>query len=143
MNDYTGCDIHVYPNAKEAMAKPVVVRVCFASGAGILQTLEGPVPYESGDALVKGNAGDQWPVSRGRFFQTYVPQSPLEAGCDGEYIKRPARVWVVQIHEAFCVESKEKNAMLYGAPGDWLVRYEQGDCGIVREAIFPSLYELL
>ena len=143
MDDYTDFDISAYPDAREAMAKPVSVKVRFAHGAGIQQTLEGPVPYCSGDALVVGNAGEQWPVGRERFLQAYIPQPLIDAGCDGEYIKRPAHVWVLQIREAFCVQLKDRNAMLYGAPGDWLVQHEHGDTGIVRDAIFPSLYELL
>jgi len=42
-------------------------RVHFAAAAGQLQTLEGPVAYAAGDAIVTGVAGEQWPVPADSF----------------------------------------------------------------------------
>ncbi len=142
MRDCTGMDVRVQPGSRRAVKKPLPVLVRFAREAGTLQTLEGPVPYAAGDALLTGTAGERWPVTRERFLRDYVPESPAKGG-DGHYIKRPAPVWALCMSEAFSIRLEGSNALLRGLTGDWLVQYGAGEYGIVRADIFAESYETM
>ena len=141
MRDCTGMDVSAQTGGRRVTGRPAPVSVRFAREAGVARTLEGPVPYEAGDALITGQADEQWPVERARFFDAYAPQAPAEAGGDGWYVKLPRQVWAIRIHEAFEVRLKRKKALLRGAPGDWLVQYGPDDYGVVRADLFVRIYE--
>lgn len=46
-------------------------------------TLEGPVTAQSGDWVVRGDAGEQWPVRAAEFAKRYTPISPERSGDPG------------------------------------------------------------
>ena len=140
MKDYTCVDISTQPGARRVIKKPVPVSVRFARKAGVLQTLEGPVSYKARDALLTGSVGEEWPVPRASFMETYAQLPPTKAGRPGLYAKRPLPVWAIQIQDDFCVQLAEGGGILRGAPGDWLVQYGLGDYGIVRADIFEDIY---
>ena len=141
MKDCTGMNVRAQAGSRRVMKKAVAVRVSFARAAGEAQTLEGPVPYRPGDALITGPAGEQWPVEREFFFRNYQPMPGVQAGDDGEYSRLPQQVWVLRMREAFCVQSGKNGAPLQGASGDWLVQHGPDTYSVVRTDIFPQLYE--
>ena len=115
--------------------------VRFATQAGSVATLEGPVPVAAGDAVVTGSAGEQWPVARARFGAKYRPLPPLPFGRDGRYESLPLPVLVLQPGQPFEVELADGRARLHGQAGDWLVDYGDGSLGVVAAALFDAMYE--
>jgi PGDYG protein len=130
-------------SARRARKRAVSVVVEFAEDNGTLTTLEGPVAYRGGDALLTGSHGERWPVPRERFDATYDAQAPLRPGKPGRYLKRPLLVWARQLREPIDVILDADRGTLHGEPGDWLVQYAPGDQGVVAAAIFTESYELL
>ena len=138
-----GTDLRTDRDAHRAVKRAVVVTVEFAEADGTLATLEGPVAYHRGDALLTGPHDERWPVPRARFDATYEAQAPLRPGKPGRYLKRPVLVWARQLRESLDVTLDADRGTLHGEPGDWLVQYALGDQGVVAAAIFAQSYELL
>ena len=69
------------PGVRRARKLPVEVSVTFVQSPGVCETLEGPVHYDVGDAIVVGARGERWPVKREIFARTYDIDliSPLRA----------------------------------------------------------------
>jgi hypothetical protein len=129
--------------AYRARKRPLALRVTFADADGELETREGLVTYRRDDALLTGTAGEQWPVPRKRFDETYEPIAPLRAGKPGAYRKRPGIVWAKHMREAFTIELSDRRGTLRGDAGDWLVQYAPGDLSVVDDDVFERSYELL
>ncbi len=129
--------------ARRARKLSIVMHVEFATADGKLMTLEGPVAYVRGDALLVGTEGERWPVQRKRFDETYEPVAALRAGKPGAYRKRPQVVWAKPMHEAFTAELGDGRGTLRGNAGDWLLQYAPGDLSVVSASIFAKSYELL
>ena len=106
---------------------------------GTLETLEGPVPYAAGDALLQGSQQEMWPVAYTYFQRAYVPASGQTMGQPGLYCKLPTPVAALHMAESFSA-STTQGAVLHGKPGDWLVQYAPGHYGIVGEDIFAETY---
>lgn len=95
---------------------------------------------EQGDEL-NAHAGDwwvidgddRWSVTAGVFAATYEP-----VGDEG--FRKTATVTAVQLDEPFAVDTLEGVAT--GAPGDWLVRNQTGECWPVPAAVFARRYRL-
>ena len=142
MRHYRNIDIDRWPHSRGVRKKTIPVSVRFAGQDGVMRTLEGDVAYARGDALVSGAHDDCWPVSAAYFTQSYVPAPGTRAGQNGQYYKKPVIVAAVLMTEAFSVNTPD-GSLLHGEAGDWLIQYEQGHYGIVRDAIFVETYELL
>ena len=139
MTDYTGVDLTTLPGHIAVRKKTVPVSVRFARGDGVTETLEGPVRHEKGDAIVTGVAGERWPVERARFLASYDPLPPAEPGTDGPYRARAADAAAWRA-EGPCTVKTTRGETLNGEAGDWIVRYEKGDYGIVKADLFDRLY---
>lgn len=142
MREMTGIDLAA-GLGRRVRKLPVDVTVEFATTAGELPTLEGPVAYAVGDALLTGGSDDRWPVRREKFLRTYAPAGNFETGKPGVYRKKPLVVHACQMQESFTVRVGGKSNSIHGKPGDWLVQYAPGEYGIVANAIFNRTYELL
>ncbi len=153
--DLTGADLARDPLARRARKRPLPVAVEFATADGVLDTLEGPVRYRAGDALLTGVAGERWPVGRARFEATYEPEATCEpeaiceplppgaGGAAGRYRRRPQVVLARRMDEPFRVRVGHAADTLRGRPGDWLLQYGPADYGIVAADLFARSYELL
>ncbi|WP_028216608.1 PGDYG domain-containing protein [Paraburkholderia oxyphila] len=128
-------DLSRDPDALRVMTRPVLVAVRFADEDGTCATLEGSVRYRAGDAIVTGALGEQWPISRDRFEQTY------ERVSDGRYRKRPAMAHALRLKAAMRVQVGGEGDVLEGQPGDWLLQYGDGRYGIVDADVFAQSYE--
>ena len=118
--------------------KDEVVRVEFATAAGVLISAVGSNRYVVGDALLTGSTGDRWCVSRDRFDAKYLPAGSAL----GEYRNRPVAVRAKTMCVDFRVARSAGGDVLSGVAGDWLVEYAPGDHGIVAAARFVAVYRL-
>lgn len=123
--------------------KPVPTRVEFAREAGELRTLEGPVRYQAGDALMTGVAGERWPIGRARFEATYDSIPPTCMGKDGFYVKKPIPVSACQAGTVERIVLSGKGGVLEAKPGDWIVSDQSGHQWVVADAIFRQSYEAI
>jgi hypothetical protein len=133
-------DLATDENALRVLKKPVPVTVAFAVSDGVCETLEGPVRYQAGDALLKGSGGERWPVRRSAFMASYAPIPPTRSEEDGFYRKAPAIALARRLETDLTVKVGWQDDPLTGRPGDWLLRYDDGNHGIVQDAIFRDSY---
>ena len=131
------------PSSRRAKSKPVSRLIKFAHSPGLLETAEGPVLYRKGDAIVKGDHDEVWPVNRDYLTNYYTPSEGLEFGSDGIYEKASQIVNVLQISESTRIDLQGCKGILTGASGDWIVEYSSGDLAVVSRAQFEKLYELI
>lgn len=116
-------------------------QVLFAEHAGTLNTLEGVVAYQTGDALVTGVEGERWPIARDDFERTYEAIPPTRMAEDGTYTKRHVPVQALRVTEATLLLSGA--AELRAAPGDWVVTDTHGKRWVVADSIFQKTYSVM
>jgi hypothetical protein len=119
------------------------VEVRFTPVDCIVRTPEGIVHAHAGDAILTGNGGQHWRVSRAKFANKYRPVPPIAAGETGHYVSRPYQILALQAQQPFGVLLADGISELAGHPGDWLVDYGDGSLGIVAENVFATTYEIL
>jgi hypothetical protein len=122
------------------VVKDEIVSVEFAVAPGSLASAVGTNRYTVGDALLTGSTGDRWSVSRDRFDAKYRAEAPTLPGQAGRYRNRPARILAKHMSVDFSIQRSAGGDLLYGAAGDWLMQYAEGDHGIVAAARFDSVY---
>jgi PGDYG protein len=119
------------------------VQVQFAAERCTVQTPEGLVHAQAGDAILTGIAGEHWRVSRAHFGEKYRPVPPTRAGEAGTYLSLPNRILALQMAAPFEVLLADGESRLTGKASDWLVDYGDGSLGVVSQAIFRTTYEIL
>ena len=134
-------DIAAQPGAFLAVKRPLPVTVEFAERAGRLDTREGEVRYQAGDAILRGIEGERWPVPRARFFASYDPVAPLRAGQDGHYVKRHKAVWAWRSAAAVEIALSGGRGTLRANAGDVIIDYGGGDLAVVTASIFEGSYQ--
>ncbi|MFK4442787.1 hypothetical protein ABH944_002897 [Caballeronia udeis] len=142
----TAPEAHMLSRLKDSAALyetlHVVVTVEFSTETSVIQTLEGPVVCNPGDAIITGAAGERWPVSKERFDETYHALEAGAAGAPMRYKKRHRRVHAVRLKEPLEVTLTGGRGLLHGEPGAWCVWYGPEDAAIVRHDIFLTTYQL-
>jgi hypothetical protein len=128
--------------ARPYSKRPTPVRVIFATASGVIETLEGKVAYQAGDAILTGPAQEAWRMGRDRFNAAYMAVPPTVQGEPGWYRRRPNRILAKQQPQDFEVRTP-RGDLLQGKAGDWLVEYAPGDQGIVARDIFAQTYASL
>lgn len=132
---------NLFPPIKRWYRRPEILSVAFARADGIIDTLEGPVSYTTGDGIITGISGERWPVPRGEFDQLYEAMDEnLPPETDGSYRRRALSVFATQMPEAFKVEIRP-GQVLVGNAGDWLVQREAGGFSVVGADRFSELYQ--
>lgn len=134
-------DLTTDPRALHVCKRPLPVQVFFAPADGVCQTLEGLVRYRRGDAVLTGTRGERWPVARDSFLSSYEPVPPTVSAHDGAYRKLPSRVLARRLDHPLAVPVGWQGDPLQARPGDWLLRYGDGDHGVVDDSIFRETYE--
>jgi Peptidase family M41/PGDYG protein len=127
----------------EATNIPLKREVEFAQSSGSHQTPEGFVRYEVGDAIVKDENGDSWPVSRPVFDRLYRPFMGVNFGENGHYHKVENTVRALQLTETSRIDMLSGRGVLLGEKGDWIVDYGNGDLAIVNEEAFERTYRVV
>lgn len=136
-------DLRQDPRAIPVRRRSLVHVVTIAEQAGICKTLEGPVSYCAGDAIVTGVQGEQWPVSSGTFSELYEPEDGTLTGGSGHYRRRPLAALALQLDQDASVPVGTANGSLKGEPGDWLIQHAPGVWGVVQENLFSQSYILI
>lgn len=136
-------DLSQYPGAFQARKLPIPVEVKFAVSDGMIETREGVVLVQAGDAVITGVEGECWPVERKRFFETYDP-APVSSGVMvNHYIKRPMTVLALTASTQTSIALGNDRGTLYAQPGDVIVQYGTKDFAVVGPEIFQKTYETL
>jgi hypothetical protein len=128
------------PRALRVCKKPIPVRVEFATADGTCTTLEGPVRYRAGDAILTGVRSEQWPVERDWFSSSYEPVPPTRAGENGSYSKAPSLTLALRLDQPRDVPVGWQKDPLHGRPGDWLLQYADGSYGVIGDGVFRESY---
>lgn len=131
------------PGVVRARSRSIERSVSFATSDGVHTTPEGPVRYQAGDAIVTGEIGETWPVSRGVFAASYGPVGDVVMGQPGRYLKQPKDVLAVQIRSQGRIDLSDGRGLHTGKKGDWIVDYGNNDLAIVSDAVFERTYEVL
>ena len=134
-------DLTADPRALRVIKRPLPATVSIATEDGVCETIEGPIRYRSGDAILTGVRGERWPVERERFLVSYAPEPPTCAGEDGRYVKQPSPALALRLDAPVVVPVGWQADPLLGQPGDWLLRYPDGTHGVARDDIFRESYE--
>lgn len=127
----------------KAVKRALPVEVEFAVSAGVIQSLEGPVRFDGGDALLTGTQGERWPVSRGRFEASYRACAPAVMGENGYYVKLPVVVEVRRLDREQQISLDGGRGTLQGRAGDWQITDASGESWIVEASVFDASYALL
>jgi hypothetical protein len=131
------------PRHVEARKLENEVTVRFTPTACTVQSPEGTVHAQPGDAILRGMAGEQWRVSRAHFDNKYRASPCTVPGEPGRYLSLRNRVFALQMAEPFEVLLADGLSRLTGRSGDWLVDYGDGSLGIVAAGIFKTTYEVM
>ncbi len=123
--------------------RAVEVSVRFAAAATAVQSPEGPVHAQPGDALVSDAEGRCWRVAAERFGTRYEALPPTRMGEAGRYRSRPSEARAWRRGQGFELLLSDGLSLLRGQAGDWLLDYGDGHLGIVAAQVFDSSYELL
>ncbi len=126
-----------HPDALPVVKRPMQHAVLFATVDGTCETLEGPVQYRAGDALITGTLGEQWPIARERFDEAY------ERVSDGIYRKRSLLAYALLLKSPMTVPVGGQCDPLDAHAGDWLLQYGEGDYGVVDADVFAQTYEVV
>jgi hypothetical protein len=133
-------DLAADPRALRVCKKPAPVRVEFAAADGVCETLEGPVRFLAGDAILTGVQDERWPVRRDLFMSSYRAVPPTQAGENGSYRKTPTVTYALRLDRPRNVPVGWQHDPLQGRPGDWLLQYDDGTYGVIQDAIFRESY---
>ena len=136
-------EVRAMPGVIPARKLERTVQARFAGADGLVHTPEGAVRALTGDAIITGYAGEQWPVPRKSFEASYVPHGQFPMGRDGVYRRLPKNVLAARMQTTFAVVLADGHSRLSGGAGDWLVDYGDGTLGVVADAIFLTTYETL
>lgn len=128
---------------EQARRRPLDFEVVFAQERVVINTLEGPVNANAGDAIVTGIRGERWPVPAARFAGLYEPVPPTRMGEGGSYRRQAVSVSTSRLRQPFSVTLVGGRGVLSGKAGDWLVRHPDGSLNIVADQIFQKTYELM
>jgi hypothetical protein len=133
-------DLSGDPRALRVCKSAIPVQVAFADVAGVCETLEGPVRFNAGDAILTGVRGERWPIRRDLFLASYDPVPPTQAGESGSYSKAPALTYAIRLDRTREVPVGWQHDPLHGRPGDWLLQYADGSYGVIQDSVFRESY---
>lgn len=128
---------------KKARKRELAVSVVFCEEANVIDTLEGSVRCEPGDALLYGVHGERWPVTRGLFEKLYEPVFPVKIGENGLYRRLSHDVDAAKLTLQCTIPLPDNRGELGGNAGDWLVKQQDDSYGIVAGDIFARTYEII
>lgn len=117
--------------------KPVVIDYRFATVTEVIETLEGPVTAQPGDAVITGVKGEQYPIQRFKFDDWYVITE------EGKAYKKPMVVEAEKMDVEFEVKVSWANEPIKGKVGDYRLTYGPGDFGAVAADVFAESYDIV
>ena len=120
----------------ETYKKASPVKYETANTAGKLQTLEGPVKYDTGYKIITGPKGEQYPIPPEKFEGLYDDNG------DGTATpKKILKLAKLADHDGV-VNTSWGEPLNYTAGNDYIVRHGPNDYGVVKKDIFAQTYSL-
>lgn len=131
-----------------AVAKPVTLEFRIASQPETVQTLEGPEQAPAGAVIMKGVVGEEYAIDPNKFPQKYkniTYSNPEKTAGHATKIVSAEGVEFVDPMQPF--GAKTWAGVIQGDENDVLVRYGQGDYGIIKKQVngqplFTQLYHV-
>lgn len=122
-------------DAFQAYKKPAKEKYEIATEPGVIQTLEGPVKYDTGFYIMTGPKGEQYPITPERFKSL---KDDLGNGiCTPKKIIKLAKV----ADHSGSVDTSWGEKLNYAPGVDVIVRHGSNDYGVVKKDIFVQTYE--
>jgi hypothetical protein len=115
--------------------KPAQEKYEIAQEPGTIQTLEGPVNYDTGFYIMTGPKGEQYPITPERFKELKDDQG--NGVCTPKKIVKLAKL---ADHDG-SVPTSWGETMHYTAGNDYIVRHGANDYGVVKKDIFAQTYD--
>ena len=128
-------DLSQDPDGFETAKLPIPLEFRYAEADETIETKEGSVGANAGDAIMTGTEGEQWPIPAESFAKTYDDLG------DGTAAKKNIPVFAKEMPEPFKVKVSWSDDLLRGEAGDFLVQYGPGDYGVVGREIFGKTYK--
>ncbi|HEY9777169.1 MAG TPA: DUF4231 domain-containing protein [Planktothrix sp.] len=134
-----GADRSDEPNRSSKLGtyiqKPVEVKAVRLTADAVIQTLEGAENAKSGNWVVTGTQGEQWPVCEKTFASKYkaVPNTK------DRFVKLPTTVQALQMKMPFSLDTSWGKQV--GKKNDWLVILDDNDAYVCAADAFAATYE--
>ena len=128
-------DLSQDPEGFETAKLPIPLEFRYAETDETIETKEGSVGAQAGDAIMTGTEGEEWPIPAEKFAETYDDLG------DGTAAKKNIPVFAKEMAEPFQVKVSWSDDLLQGEAGDYLVQYGVGDYGVVGREIFGKTYK--
>jgi hypothetical protein len=113
-------------------ASPIKYEV--ANGPGTVETLEGPVRYDTSHIIITGPKGEQYPITPEKFSSLYDDNG------DGTATpKKILKVAKIADHDGLLHTSW--GDLQYTKGNDYIVRHGPNDFGAVKKDIFKQTYD--
>lgn len=117
--------------------RPVEISAIRVESKTTVETLEGTEEASSGDWIITGINGEQWPISNSTFEKKYKPVRDKP----GRFRKLPVDVEAAQMNSSFTIDTRWGTQK--GKPGDWIVFTDTNDSYVCEQSIFSQSYEVI
>ena len=118
----------------ETFKLPAKEKFTIAHGDGTIETLEGPVRYKTGDYIMTGPKGEQYPIPSQKFREL------KDANGDGTASPKKILKLAKLADHSGIVNTSWGEPLNYTAGNDYIVRHGQNDYGVVKRDIFTQTY---
>ena len=107
-----------------------------AKDSGTIDTLEGPVKYSSGDYIMTGPKGEEYPIGPETFEKLKTDNGDGTASP-----KKVVKLCKLADHDGEVTLSYNGSQLAYHKDEDVIVRHGENDYGVVKKDIFAQTYE--
>ena len=119
--------------AFKTFKKPNPIHYETAEDSGTIDTLEGPVKYQTGHKIITGPKGEKYPVSPESFHDKY--------DVNDENTATPKKIIkYAKLADHDGVLHTSWGDLEYTKGNDYIVRHGEGDYGAVKKDIFQQTY---
>ena len=114
--------------------KPISTKYEIADATGTVETLEGPMAYDSGHYIITGSKGEQYPITPEKFKTLYDDQ--------GEGTAIPKKIIkVAKLADHDGILKTPWGNLEYKKGQHYIVRHGPNDYGPVENSIFEKTYQ--
>jgi hypothetical protein len=129
-------------SSESGVATPIAVRLKFriAQKEEQIQTLEGPETVPAGGYIMTGTIGEKYAISPEKFPKKYT-DIKMKNGVEGEATKIVDGKKYEYLDPQKPFKAKTWAGVISGDANSVLLRYGDGDYGIIRKDLFNTLYK--
>lgn len=118
----------------DTFKKPVPVKYEVAQQPGTVDTLEGPMRYDTGHYIMTGPKGERYPIDRNKFNNLYDDE--------GNGIATPKKIMkTAKVADHNGVIKTSWGDLAFTKGNDYIVRHGANDYGVVKPDIFAKTYD--